>query len=170
MTDEQQSAWPQQRGPYQPRDAGPSLLGAWLRSRGGLGAYTMDRPYIALPAAALAITLVVTFAISLSSYVFGPHYRHGWCTPVETTISAKHITYDAYQAQLRHAHNPLALQLAQDDFDYHFVVDQANTAPATQALSLLNAETRDLRVVGNDLRAIDRACGVPASRAGKQDS
>lgn len=96
-----------------------------------------------------------------------PHYSHPWCARIENTMDA-HLTGAQFQDQLAGEGNHAA-QLLTDAQTY--ATDYAilmGSSPGTTAVTFSQVG-QDLGRVGYDLAAIDRACGVPASKAGKQN-
>ena len=138
---QQQPGW----GPYGPQPPKRHRPGKLLLA--GLA--------VAVAAGGVAAGLVLTS---------GPSYPHSWCGETLTAMYDGHQTFGQFTNALQFAANdgaPTATLLSDEQAQSQLYADE-QTAPATETFTLLAEEEAGLKAIGNDARAINRACGQPS--------
>jgi hypothetical protein len=115
-----------------------------------------------------AIAVIVLAAASVTVLeLASPHYKRPWCASVEATLDNTSQTQGQYETALSSEGAPVA-QLLSDAQAYDAANANEQEANNFQALGAIAQTEQAVEVIGNDLRQIDRECGVPQSAAGHQ--
>ncbi len=100
----------------------------------------------------------------------GPSYPHQWCYPAEALMNGKQgMTQGAYESKLARIKVPEVQRLDGDLQNYDVARLMVENGSVLDAMPNFAREKRALKALGVDLRAIDRACGVPAPDAAHQN-
>jgi len=94
----------------------------------------------------------------------GPSYPHSWCGETMAAMYGNEQTLGGFLNRLQFAANdgaPTSDLISDEKAQAQLYADE-QTAPVTQAITLTVAELTGLKAIGNDARAINRACGLPS--------
>jgi hypothetical protein len=94
----------------------------------------------------------------------GPSYPHSWCGETLSAMYDNHQTFGGFMNRLQFAANDGAPtdNLISDEKAQSQLYADEQTAPASEAFTMLAEEQAGLKAIETDARAINRACGKPS--------